>query len=49
MSFAHEKLDVYRTATKYNGWAYRLCEGMKVHQMSPTVYPSGNGSSGSTT
>ena len=29
MSFGHERLDVYRAAIAYLGWAYRLCEGIK--------------------
>ena len=32
MSFGHEKLDVYRTAIEYVGWAYRLCERLKEHR-----------------
>ena len=32
MSFGHEKLDVYRAAIEYVGWAYRLCERLKVHR-----------------
>ena len=27
--FGHEKLDVYRAAIDYVGWAYRLCEKLK--------------------
>ena len=29
MSFSHEKLDVYRAAISYVGWAHRLCAGLK--------------------
>lgn len=32
MSFGHEKLDVYRAAIEYVGWAYRFCEGLKGHR-----------------
>jgi four helix bundle protein len=32
MSFGHEKLDVYRAAIEYVGWAYRLCERQKGHR-----------------
>ena len=32
MSFGHEKLDVYRTAIEYVGWAYRFCESLKGHR-----------------
>jgi four helix bundle protein len=32
MSFGHEKLDVYRAAIEYVGWAYRYCEGQKGHR-----------------
>jgi four helix bundle protein len=32
MSFGHEKLDVYRAALEYVGWAYRYCEGQKGHR-----------------
>ena len=32
MSFGHERLDVYRAAIEYVGWAYRLCEGIKGHR-----------------
>jgi four helix bundle protein len=32
MTFGHEKLDVYRAAIEYVGWAYRLCEGLKGHR-----------------
>lgn len=31
MSFGHEKLDVYRAAIEYVGWAYRYGEGLKGH------------------
>ncbi len=31
MSFGHERLDVYRTAIGYVGWAFRLCEGLQAH------------------
>lgn len=29
MGFGHEKLDVYRAAIEYVGWAYRFCENLK--------------------
>jgi hypothetical protein len=29
MGFGHEKLDAYRAAIEYVGWAYRLCEALK--------------------
>jgi four helix bundle protein len=29
MGLGHEKLDAYRIAIEYVGWAYRLCEGIK--------------------
>jgi four helix bundle protein len=32
MSFGHERLDVYRAAIEYVGWAYRLCEGIKAYR-----------------
>ena len=32
MTFGHERLDVYRTAIEYVGWAYRLCERPKAHR-----------------
>jgi four helix bundle protein len=32
MVFGHEKLDVYRTAIEYVGWAYRFCERLKGHR-----------------
>ncbi len=32
MGFGHEKLDVYRTAIEYVGWAYRFCQGLKGHR-----------------
>jgi four helix bundle protein len=32
MAFGHEKLDVYRTAIEYVGWAYRHCEALKGHR-----------------
>jgi four helix bundle protein len=28
MGFGHERLDVYRAAIDYVGWAYRFCEGL---------------------
>ena len=34
MAFGHEKLDVYRAAIEYVGWAYRYCEGLKGHRNS---------------
>jgi four helix bundle protein len=32
MTFGHERLDVYRAAIEYAGWAFRLCEGLKSHR-----------------
>ena len=32
MGFGHEKLDVYRAAIEYVGWAYRSCETLKGHR-----------------
>ncbi len=32
MGFGHEKLDVYRAAIEYVGWAYRFCESLKGHR-----------------
>jgi four helix bundle protein len=32
MTFGHEKLDVYRAAIEYVGWAYRVCERLKEHR-----------------
>ncbi len=32
MGFGHEKLDVYRAAIEYVGWAYRYCESLKGHR-----------------
>jgi four helix bundle protein len=32
MGFGHEKLDVYRAAIEYVGWAYRFCERLKGHR-----------------
>jgi four helix bundle protein len=32
MAFGHEKLDVYRAAIEYVGWAYRFCEVLKGHR-----------------
>ena len=32
MGFGHEKLDVYRAAIEYVGWAYRYCENLKGHR-----------------
>ena len=32
MGFGHERLDVYRTAIEYVGWAYHLCEELKGHR-----------------
>ena len=32
MGFGHEKLDAYRAAIEYVGWAYRFCEGLKGHR-----------------
>jgi len=34
MPFGHEKLDVYRAAIDYVGWAHRLCSGLKGEQRS---------------
>ncbi len=31
MGFGHEKLDVYRAAIEYVGWAHAFCEGLKGH------------------
>lgn len=32
MAFGHEKLDVYRAAIEYVGWACRYCEGLNGHR-----------------
>ena len=32
MGFGHEKLDVYRAAIEYVGWAYGFCEDLKGHR-----------------
>ena len=32
MGFGHEKLDVYRAAIEYVGWAYHYCEALKGHR-----------------
>ena len=32
MTFGHERLDVYRTAIEYVGWAFRVCERLKGHR-----------------
>jgi four helix bundle protein len=32
MSFGYERLDVYRAALEYVGWAYHFCEGLKGHR-----------------
>jgi len=32
MGFGHEKLDVYRAAIEYVGWAYRYCESLTGHR-----------------
>ena len=32
MGFGHERLDVYRVAIDYVGWAYHFCEGLKGHR-----------------
>ena len=32
MAFGHEKLDVYRAAIEYVGWAYRYCEALAGHR-----------------
>jgi four helix bundle protein len=32
MAFGHEKLDVYRAAIEYVGWAYRYCGKLKGHR-----------------
>jgi four helix bundle protein len=32
MAFGHEKLDVYKAAIEYVGWAYRYCEALKGHR-----------------
>ncbi len=34
MAFSHERLDVYRAAIEYVGWAHRLCMGLKGDQRS---------------
>jgi len=32
MSFGHERLDVYRAAIEYVGWAYHYCEALQGHR-----------------
>ena len=32
MGFGHERLDVYRAAIDYAGWAYNFCEELKGHR-----------------
>lgn len=32
MPLGHEKLDVYRAAILYVGWAWRLCDGLNGHR-----------------
>ena len=32
MGFGHERLDVYRPAIDYVGWAYHFCEELKGHR-----------------
>ena len=32
MTIGHERLDVYRTAIQYVGWAFHICEGLKGHR-----------------
>jgi four helix bundle protein len=32
MGFGHEKLDVYRAAIEYVGWAFRFCEELRGHR-----------------
>ena len=32
MGFGHERLDVYRAAIHYVGWAHRFLEGLKGHR-----------------
>lgn len=32
MTFGHERLDVYRAAIEYVGWAYQLCQRLKGHR-----------------
>jgi four helix bundle protein len=32
MSFGHERLDVYRAAIEYVGWAFSLCEQLRGHR-----------------
>jgi four helix bundle protein len=32
VAFGHEKLDVYRAAIEYVGWAYRFCEALAGHR-----------------
>lgn len=31
MNFGHERLDVYRAAIDYVGWAYRFCQSLRGH------------------
>jgi hypothetical protein len=33
MSFGHEKLDLYRAALEYVGWAYKYSKGKRVIAM----------------
>jgi hypothetical protein len=32
MAFGHERLDAYRAAIAYVGWAYRFCEALTGHR-----------------
>jgi four helix bundle protein len=32
MTFGDERLDVYRAAIEYVGWAFRVCERLKAHR-----------------
>jgi hypothetical protein len=36
MGFGHERLDAYRAAIEYVGWAYRFCESLKGHRNART-------------
>ena len=40
MALRHEKLDVYRTAIEYVGWAYRHCETLKEHRQAKGATPA---------
>ena len=47
MGFGHERLDVYRAAIDYVGWAYHFCEELKGHRSASQAIPlniaEGNG------